>query len=285
MQRPRQFVNSAESEVWNAIDAFEQILQAMPDDRTALETLYEAYDHIGEKSKALDCLINLGSQVCEEEDTAAAGWVYHALSEQGVDTSAVRRVTTDLEAMMESRGLPSPALSPGRPRQSGAAGKGVDVSAELEMAWALVQAGNLGQDEYSQVVKDLTENSTKTVSVPVSVLHVLHDRTSKSLGGVLTYLSRSSGMPFVNLSMYEINPDNFSLLSSEFTDRKGAVVFERIGEEPLVAILNPFHDGLKKQVEEALRTRCHFYLTEAHEYDSYVQRAKQPKSRHVRGAA
>lgn len=286
MQRPRQFVKSAESEVWNAIDAFEQILRAMPDDRTALETLYEAYDHIGDKTKALECLLRLGEQVTEEEDTGAAGWIYQTLVEQGVETSSVKRVLSGLETMVEARGMPSPALSAGRSTAQ-AGTRGVDVSAEMSMAWSLVQEGHLSQDEYAQVVQDLTENSTKQAAGPVTVLHALHDRTSKSLGAVLTFLARTSGMPFVNLSLYEIDKNKFSLLPPVFTDRQGAVVFERIGEEALVAILNPFHDALKKEVEEVLATRCHFFLTEAHEYDTYIERAKRPQTAHhrARGAA
>lgn len=280
MQRPKQFEKSAESEVWNAIDAFEQILQAMPDDRTALETLQEAYDHIGDKTKALEYLVRLAGLVTEEEDTESAGWVYHSLTEKQVDTAAVKGALAGLENMMESHGLPSPAVTPKAQRRD-SGNVSVDVSAELSLAWSLVQAGQLSQDEYSQVAEDLSENSTKNIPVPVTVLHALNDRTSKALGGVLNHLARESGMPFVNLSLYEIDPAKFSLMPSAMREHKGALVFERMGEEPLVAILNPFNDDLKREVEKTLGARCHFFLTESHEYDAYLDRAKQgaPSSR------
>ena len=44
-----------EAEIWNAINAFEQMLEAMPNDRVSLEALSHAYEQIGDHTSQLLC--------------------------------------------------------------------------------------------------------------------------------------------------------------------------------------------------------------------------------------
>ncbi len=283
MQRPRQFEKSAESEVWNAIDAFEQILEAMPDDRTALETLYEAYDHIGDKTHALEYLTKLAVQIAEEGDTDSVPWVYHSLLELGAEDPEGKKALQMMETLMSNMGLPSPAeMRPSAPKSN----RSVDITSEMSLAWALKEAGELTEEDYSMVVKDLTENSTKHIEVPVSVLHALQDRSFKNLGNVIAFMARDTGLPVVDLSRFELDRDKFSMLTPDFTDIKGAMVFERIGREPLVAILNPYNEALKEEVRGTFpQGRCHFYLAAAADYDEFLQKAKVRPTPSMAGAA
>jgi len=272
MDRPRQFDKSPESEIWNAIDAFEQILKAIPDDRTALETLFDAYDQIGDKPKSLEYLVMLVQVIIEEGDTDSVPWTYDSLIRIGEGNAITNQAIKELENLMLNMGLPSPSelSNPGT-----SSIQGVDVSSELSMAWTLRQSDQLTEDEYSLIVKDLTENSTKHVEVPVSVQHVLYDRNFSNLEKVLAFMSTDSGIPFVHLSMFEFDRSKFSTLSAEFGVRKGAMVFEQLGKEYLVAILNPNNQELRDEVEKSIGHPCHFYLTSAQDYDSYLLRSRQ----------
>ena len=145
--------------------------------------------------------------------------------------------------------------------------KVIDIASELALAWNLVQAGQLTQEDYSNVVHDLTESSSKNAEVPVSVLHVLHDRTFKNLDKVLTFLSSQSGLPIISLSNFEVQKDAFKLLPEDFMMRRGAIVFELMGRDALVAILNPYDMELRKEVERAIGKECHFYIVSAESYD------------------
>ena len=62
-----------EEEIWSAISAFEQILEAMPNDRASLEALAHAYEQIGDQTRGLDYLIRLTQVVLEEGDGGTAG--------------------------------------------------------------------------------------------------------------------------------------------------------------------------------------------------------------------
>ena len=50
---------SSDANVRDAIVAFEQILEAIPDDRVALEMLAEAHEQAGNKDKAVEYLARL----------------------------------------------------------------------------------------------------------------------------------------------------------------------------------------------------------------------------------
>jgi hypothetical protein len=56
----------------------------------------------------------------------------------------------------------------------------VDITNELALAWNLLQAGILSQEEYSNVVHDLSENSSKNVQVRCRLCMYVHDRGFKA---------------------------------------------------------------------------------------------------------
>ena len=258
--------NASDKEVRDAIDAFEQILDSIPNDRMALETLIGAYEQINENKKALEYVIRLAEVIDEDHDTEAAPQLVEKLRALGANDPTAKQMIDKLQLLIvPARKQPSPNA----PRKSPVAKrKLIDVTAEMALAWNLVQAGELTQEDYSNVVHDLTESSSKNVEVPVTVLHVLHDRTFKNLDKVLTFLSSQSGLPIVALSNFEVQKDTFKLLPEEFMMHRGAIVFEIMGRDALVAILNPYDTELRKEVETITGKACHFYMVSAESYDN-----------------
>ena len=49
---------------------------------------------------------------------------------------------------------------------------------------------------------------------------------------------------------------------------RGAIVFELMGRDALVAILNPYDTELRKDVESITGKKCHFYMVSAESYDN-----------------
>lgn len=272
VEQIRQFEKSEESEVWTAIDAFEQILDAMPEDRTALETLYQAYDRIGDKSRAIEYLVRLAQVIREESDTSAMPGLHSVLQEEGRRSPSAAAAAEQIEACMVRQGMPSPRdfLS-----HSSSEGRVSDIRHELKLAWNLLQAGELTQDDYSLIAKDLTENSTKNIDVPVSVLHAMADRGFNQLDRVMAHLSRNTGHPILLLSCFEFEPAIFSQLPVDFAHHKGAILFQQLGRECMVAILNPYNEALMQETQAAVNRRCHFFLVTPQDYDGYLERAQQ----------
>jgi tetratricopeptide (TPR) repeat protein len=257
----------AASEMREAILAFEQILEALPDDRLALETLIEAYEEIGDRQKALDYLLRLARVVVAEADAEAAPKVMEKLQALGAKSPAAKELIDRLAKLTAPREAPA-ATEPVRR-------KAVDIAPELALAWNLAQAGELSQEDYASVAHDLSENSMRTVVVPVTVQHVLYDRGFKQIDKVLQFLSTNSGLPIIPLGQFELQKEAYSLLPLDFMTHRAAMVFELMDSDALVALLNPYDTELREEVKRLTRRTCFFYLTTALAYDSCLEKIRK----------
>lgn len=263
---------SAESEVWNAIAAFEQILEAMPDDRVALETLYEAYEQIGDAARSVEYLCRLGESIANEGDAPAAQGILDKLAAHENSVPAARQAAERLRALLSTHAptMPAEAKSQEEIRR-----KPSTINSELTLAWNLRQAKRLTDEEYSSVVQDLTDILARKTKGTVSVLHALHDRNFKDLDKVLAFLSKDSGFPLVSLSNFEIQRETMQLLPVDFMVQRGALVFETMGKDALVAVLNPYNRELQSDVQKLTECSCHFYLVNAADFDNAVENVRK----------
>ena len=276
-----------ESEVFSAIAAFEQILEAIPNDRTSIETLTQAYEQIGDLARAKDYAIRLADVIIAESDHDAAQSLVPKLESLATGDPAAAEVVQRLKAFAGSApgkaaAKPQPdeekekkdSRQPSAARQAQAAASAASVRSsfnianELPLAWNLLKANELTQEEYSSVVQDLTEMSATDAAVTVSVLHVLHDRAFKNLPKVLVTLAGECGTPVVSLANFELQADSFSLLPRDFLIRRGVIIFDSFGGDGLAVIMNPYDKELMKEVESIAGRKCFFYLTPPAEFDA-----------------
>ena len=295
---PQKPNGDVEDEVWGAIAAFESILEAMPNDRASLEALSHAYGQIGDHAKAADYLSRLGRQCLAEADVEAAAGLLDDLRRYEEDPKA-KAVIDEIETL--SRQAEPAGAQPGEsvvPRSErtfdleqdasdpAAAERDVReaeverhstfrISEELALAWMLLEAGELTQDEYAAVVQDLSEMSASAGDQTVSVLHVLEGRGHKSFDRITGYVARESGAPFVSLGSQEFHFQALSLLPLEFCTRRGALAFDTVGSEVLVAVLNPFDDQLKIDAEHVSSRSCHFFVAIPSEFDQMLHRYRE----------
>ena len=261
---------NSDANLRDAIVAFEQILEAIPDDRVALEMLAEAHEQAGNKDKAVEYLARLGHAVVGEGDVDAAVALVRKLKELGSGQPVADRAIAQLEKLLSFQ---KTASTSDRKTVDGGRRKNVDISNELDMAWNILQAGEITQEEYSAIVHDLSENSSKNVAVPVSVLHVLHDRNFKTIEKIIGFLvkDKNAGLPLITLTGFDIQSSSYSLLPIEFMRHRGAIVFEQMGRDPLVAVLNPYDIDLQEEVKKTTARHCHFYLVTASDYDAALE--------------
>lgn len=270
-----------ENQVWSAIAAFEQIVETMPNDRVSLEALSSAYEQVGDLTRAREYLIRLVNVIIQENDHNAGGLLHERLLRYAADDSVARETEARLDAMLTS-GKPAPrefdlAATQAEPQDQQleeAERRSAHVAAELSFAWTLFEAKELTQEDYAQVAQDLSEVSAGKTVVTVSVLHVLHDRTNRNLERVMAFASKGSGLPIIPVSLFDVQDAAFSLLPDEFVVRYGAMVFELMGNDALVAILNPYNEALRKWVSRAVKKTCHFYLTTPADFDAVLEKRK-----------
>lgn len=287
MEMSKSVLQGSEEEVHGAIAAFEEILDVMPGDRVALETLYEGYLMLGEHERAGEYLARLSIIVAEEQDRDEALRLLPALHQNVGIHPSVNQALQQIEALLSSQeespqNEKSTSVSPPEIAADPQAIKTKlnvnDVTAELSMAWNIHQAKELSAEEYSQIVQDLTELCSRHLEVPVSVLHVLQDRGSSSLEKIIQFTVKDTNTPYLELNRFELDPARLTQqLPDDFLKHFGALVFEEIDREPMVALLNPYNQPLRDEVSRILDRPCHFYLTRAEEYDFAMERMlKQP---------
>ena len=269
-----------ESEVWAAIAAFEQILEAMPNDRASLDALADAYEQIGDLAKAKEYLVRLGSVLVEEGDIAGAQGILEKVKGYAADDPEAEELVAQIEAL----GGPAPVERPKAKKEAPKPGKkgmpkGVravfNMADELSCAWNLMEAGELTQEEYASVVQDLTDMSSGETEHTISVLHVLEGRQFKNLDKIMGYVAKQCETPIISLSNFELRTDVFGLIPDEFTMKCGAVAFETLGDDVLVAILNPYNTQIRKDVKAITGRTCHFFLAMPSEFDQLVTNGKE----------
>lgn len=248
------------------LKAFEQILEVMPNDRETLEAALMTAHHCGEEEKALgyrlrlaDCLVADNDEVelapildllRASEDPRAKEWV--ALYDQKEESGHSSEMHVQL-------------IEDDQPIQ-------VSVSDEMDLAWKLFEHGDLTQDEYASVVRDLTELSTSENKETISVLHALEATHHKNLERILDYLSEATRTPYISLACFDLRAECAQFLSAAFIRHRGALVFDLMGTDLLVAVLNPLNKRLRADIEDKTGHHCHFYLTRASEFETAMHK-------------
>lgn len=261
---------SGEAGVREAISAFEQILEALPNDRLALETLRNAYAEIGDRAKALSYLLREAQVIAEEGDAEAAPRTIEKLRELGADHPEAKEWIRRLNRLRPAAAPPSPA-----PPASAAHRKAVDISAELALAWNLAQAGEITKEDYASIAHDLSENSTGTILVPVTVQHVLFERGFQQMDQILQFMSANSGLPIIPLGQFDVMKEAWSLLPLDFMTRRAALVFDLMDSDALVAVLNPYDMELREEVRRRTGRTCHFFLATAPAYEACLEKIRK----------
>lgn len=283
MEIGNSILQGSEEEVRGAIHAFEEILESMPNDRVALETLFEGHLMLDQHDNAAKFLARLTETILEENDSEALQGLLPALHQHAGLNADVASLLNRAETLIRSSPLPAAKAAPDTPvtthPASSESGRTLpafnnnDITAELSMAWNIHQAGEFSEEEYAAVVHDLSELSNRHLDVPVTVLHVLEDRSSSSLTRVLQFVVQDTNTPFITLSRFDLDPTSINLRLPEAMVRcRGALVYEVMAKDAMVAILNPYDEELKERIKATLNTKCHFFLTSSEEYDAAVKK-------------
>ncbi|TFH18367.1 MAG: hypothetical protein E4H02_00145 [Lentisphaerales bacterium] len=279
-----------EAEVWSAIAAFEQILEAIPNDRTSLETLAHAYEQIGDLTRAKDYLVRLADAVISESDSETAEEIRAKLANLAADDTDAQAALSRIDTFLASAPQPTPKASepsqkitaePSLSEQAPSTSQKIatelgsfNIANELPFAWKLLQSNEITQEEYSKLVQDLTEMSRSDAAVTVSVLHVLNDRGFKNLYKVIASVAKDCRTPPVSLANFELQSSAFALLPLDYMIKRGVIPFDLIGNDVLSVIMNPYDKELMKEVEAATERTCHFFVTAPAEFDAAIDRIR-----------
>ena len=265
-------ITSANPSVEESISLYEHLLESSPNDSAALEALAAAYEQAGNTLRARATLIRLSRVLIAKRDSVAAARAVEMLRPHAEADFDALEALTSLEILVkespaageDASSAPSPAAEP---PPSGVILDKIILNREMGLAWDLCSDGRLKQDEYSQIIEDLTVQIAESRGTAISVLHAVVDRQIPGFDGLLQHLSEKSRCPFIDLSTFDFQPPSLNGIPKSYLIRQGAIVFDEVGGELLVGILNPVDQVLKNDLRHYLGVPCHFYLVAPEAFD------------------
>ena len=266
-----------------AIALFEGILQSTPEDQVALEALSLAYEQTGNLPLARATLLRLAGVIIRKRAPESAPDVIRRLkpySENDFDAlEALRSLETlasEPPAGATAAPVPAPARALPAVLRSGVALRRQVLRREMDLAWKLLEAKELTQDEYASLVGDLSRLIADERQTTLSLLHVLADRAFPGLDRILRHIAKTGKTPFLALENFEIQQVDLGSVPLDYLLRQGALPFESMGGERLIALLNPLDAELQRDLAALLDRRCHFYLVTAEAFDAAARKLAPP---------
>ena len=265
-------ITSANPSVEESISLYEHLLESSPNDSAALEALAAAYEQAGNTLRARATLIRLSRVLIAKRASVAAARAVEMLRPHAEADFDALEALTSLEILVKespaagegASSAPSPAAEP---PPSGVILDKIILNREMGLAWDLCSDGRLKQDEYSQIIEDLTVQIAESRGTAISVLHAVVDRQIPGFDGLLQHLSEKGRCPFIDLSTFDFQPPSLNGIPKSYLIRQGAIVFDEVGGELLVGILNPVDQVLKNDLRHYLGVPCHFYLVAPEAFD------------------
>ncbi len=269
-----------EEDVWSSISSNEEVLERVPNDHKALHSLSVAYGQIGDHTKAKEYIVRLADVALLEKNGVVAIDVLNNLRLYAEDDPSLNEILLQIDLLSQTavdKGAAS--LSSGKKKTSlelKAESATFSLAREMTFAWKLVESGDLSQAEYAGVINDLTEMSGQADDLTISLLHVLESRNIGDVDKYMGSFAEKCGTPIISLDNFEITLETVFSLPINFVVARGAMVFDFVGAEALVAILNPYDLDVRSEVKELLNGKiCHFFVTQSSQFDRRVERARE----------
>lgn len=270
-----------EDELWSAISSLELILDVMPEDKTSLQALAGAYVNIGDIAKAVKIKVRLGQLCLNSKSMSEAAEIFEELVDLRdhdddvkeflerydamkdivqEDETAASNMTVETAASVDSDNYDFSDLD--RP---------FDISKEISLAWEIFQQKFMSEEEYSMIVRDLTEMTVSQSVITVSTLHAIQSRGYKTIESIIAYLGVTYNAPFVNISSFNLQEDVLNLLPVRLMIKYGVLPIDVLGEKSLLlVVMNPADKKLLGKIESILNKKCFIYTTYPHEFDKIL---------------
>ncbi len=274
-------MSEQDAKMTEAIAFFEKMLQTMPGDRTSLEFLSVAYEQTGQLEKRRDCLVRLADTLLHEKDydnaQVIAGYL-SAFTDYPPARAAVERVADviqgqilegqfrhDVQGIGAGTGTTEVA---GQPSARDFQDLGLEINAlsraastaEMDLVWLWKEREFLSKELCMDVLHILTERPVTDTPMLISALALLDEQHPELTEKVMEAMQRASEMPPIPLELFEVTPAAAALLASVFVHVRGVLPFALLGNEALVAVLNPLNPALQEETVARIGKPCHFFF-------------------------
>jgi hypothetical protein len=264
-----------DTKMTEAIAFFEDMLQTMPKDRTALEFLAVAYEQTKQSDKHRDVLVRLVDVLLMENDYKNAKAIAGRLkkyTEHMPAMLAVERVAamteldddTESPSQAEASSSQGAVFAPKKPTKEWP----IDVhsishtaaSAEMDLVWYWHDQEVLPKELCMDIMNALTERPMTDTPLLISALAILDEQHPEYTDPTLEKMQLTCNMAAIPIELFDPTPAAQQTLPRVFCHIKGALPFALMGDELLVALLNPMNEELKFEIQDRSGRICHFFL-------------------------
>jgi hypothetical protein len=269
------------------VEMFEAITEAQPDDYQSLEILKEAYTKLGRKPDRLRASrmlasayqtmghVSLAILECEAilQETPADAAIKELLA--GLNSSTTMAATaTPAAPSLEKDSKPTPPAGEPAGAPSIAVLRQHAEEGDRLLANLLVAEKLATQQAIEPLLQKLhamrAEAGGRTQ--PFSLLQLIANEQYAKLDDLLTVVLDKSNLPYVPLSVYDVDRDNASLLPLDFCWQHCLIPFDVISRSVLITTANPFDMPSRLQVEQMLNRNVFWYVSHPQEIITALRR-------------
>ena len=243
------------------ISYFEEVLQLVPNDRSALEFLAVAYEQLGRRDKRSHVVARLTDVLIAENDTECLKNIKPTLVEINTPETlcALQKIDLALENNQKTAASTSHAQVPPTDRLA-------TIKAEMELRNYL-QSHRIVSDETAKIVESsLYDLLSRQDSVLMSALAFVKNENPAECEAALAALADAFHLPPIPLAASLAANKSLPSLPDKLVHR-GVRPFAELGDTLLVAILNPLDDQLRKDITTAAGKPCQFFLADPSEME------------------
>jgi hypothetical protein len=284
------------------VEMFEAITDSQPEDYQSFEILKEAYNKLGRQADSLRISKKLASIYVNLGQISQAILEYEGILQECPSDASAISALAELAAKTSKINVPVHSAAPSlaedsKPTPSAGAPAGAPVSTDLDDLACesdRILANALGAEKFLtpqaaapmlQRLKALRANAADR-SQPLSLCHLMANEQFAKMEDILMVLSDKSGLPYLPLSIYDVDRDIASLLPADWCWKFCVVPFDSISRSVLIATANPFAQEVRQRITTLLKQNVFWYVSSPMEIVGALQRAyglrdthsPQPKS-------
>ncbi len=271
------------------VEMFEAITDSQPEDYQSFEILKEAYNKLGRQPESLRISKKLASIYVNLGQISQAILEYEGILQECPDDANAVAALRDLEAKTSKINTPASTAAPSlaedsKPTPSAGAPAGAPTAIDMdalaeESDCALATA--LGAEKILtpqaavpllQKLKSLRANKTDRTHA-LSLCQLMADEQYAKLDDILTVLCDKSGLPYLPLSIYDVDRDIANLLPEALCWELCLVPFDQISRSVLIATTNPFAQQVRQRITSLVNQNVFWYISSPAEITAALQRA------------
>ena len=290
------------SQILRTVEMFEAITESQPDDSQSLEILKEAYNKLDRQADSLRISRKLADAYVQLGQISQAILEYEGILKATVSTSPddpkTRAALVELESKLASLTALQPSgaapsaegskfratvsaaptgPSPALPRHKPADG-------DAALAEMLVAEKVATPDMIQPLLQRLRTERTTALQKgqTLTLVQLLVDEQAAKLEDILVALVNRSGLPYLPLSVYDVDRDVARSLPRMVCFQHCIIPFDVISRSVLIATASPFDTAAQEQVRATVDYNPIWYISSPGDITNALRQAhgmeKQPKT-------